>query len=128
TGYRVNVDSVLLAHFAAQGKPARLAVDLGAGVGVLSLLLDELGGATGFALVEREAELLDHAAHNFAARGKQPRLFRADLGVSGLPGELAQSADLVVSNPPFFVAEQGRVPRDSGRRRARQGALEPFLG
>ncbi|HEY2516385.1 MAG TPA: hypothetical protein VGI39_36190, partial [Polyangiaceae bacterium] len=38
-GYRVNVDAILLADFARRAPRARAAVDLGAGVGAVSLAL-----------------------------------------------------------------------------------------
>ncbi|HEY3668042.1 MAG TPA: hypothetical protein VGL19_18695, partial [Polyangiaceae bacterium] len=44
-GYRVNVDAILLAAFAAQGRRAKLALDLGAGVGSVALGLHHLGAA-----------------------------------------------------------------------------------
>src|SRR5262245_55763877 len=38
-GYRVNIDALLLAAFAARGRRARRAIDLGAGVGAVGLSL-----------------------------------------------------------------------------------------
>jgi tRNA1(Val) A37 N6-methylase TrmN6 len=45
----------------------------------------------------------------------------------GLPGELRQSADLVVSNPPFFDPTQTRPSHEPAKSSARFGDLEPFL-
>src|SRR3954463_1377803 len=92
-GYRVNVDALLLAAFAAQGRPAAFAIDLGSGVGSVALGLQHLGAAQRFALVEREPALLALAGENVEAAGMNAELWCRDLA-QGLPSELRQSADL----------------------------------
>jgi tRNA1(Val) A37 N6-methylase TrmN6 len=125
-GYRVNVDALLLADFAAHGPPAHLAVDLGAGVGSVAIGLHHLGAAARFALVEREAQLIALADENTRAAHMLSRGFCHDLQL-GLPEELRQTADLVVSNPPFFDPENSRQGPHAGKTRARFGALGPFI-
>ncbi len=125
-GYRVNVDAVLLAAFAAQGRAAQHAIDLGAGVGSVALGVHHLGAATRFALVEREPELLALAGENAAHAAMDARLYCVDLA-QGLPRELQQCADLVVSNPPFFDPAHTRSSQEPGKSRARFGDLTPFL-
>jgi len=125
-GYRVNVDALLLADFAAQGRPAEFALDLGAGVGSVALGLHHLGAASRFALVEREARLLALAEENARAAGMVNLPFCHDLSL-GLPDALRQAADLVVSNPPFFDPHQARLGPHAEKTRARFGALAPFV-
>jgi tRNA1Val (adenine37-N6)-methyltransferase len=129
-GYRINIDSLLLADFAA-GSPgaarrARRLVDLGAGVGALALALDHLAGIGEAVLVERDPALAELARHNLAAAGLAARIVTADLAAR-LPRGLAAGADLVVANPPFFEPRAGRESADPARRRARFGGLAPFL-
>lgn len=126
SGYRVNVDAILLAAFAAQGRRAKFAVDLGAGVGGVALGLHHLKAATRFALVEREATLLELAAENARRAELDAEFCCCDLS-AGLPPELRQRADLVVSNPPFFAPETGRQSAEMEKMRARFGELAPFL-
>jgi len=126
TGYRVNVDALLLAAFAARGRRAALAVDLGSGVGSVALGLHHLGAATRFALVDREAVLLGLADENARSACMNSQCFACDLTL-GLPDPLRQAADLVVSNPPFFDPDNSRPSREPEKRRARFGALGPFL-
>jgi tRNA1Val (adenine37-N6)-methyltransferase len=125
-GYRVNVDAILLAAFAADDRHARFAVDLGAGVGAVALALHHLGAASHFALVEREKALLELAAENAADAGLQAEFYIRDLA-RGLPSELCQRADLVIANPPFFPPGSGQKTGDAATRRARFGEIGPFL-
>jgi tRNA1(Val) A37 N6-methylase TrmN6 len=125
-GYRVNVDAILLAAFAAQGRHARFAVDLGAGVGSVALGLHHLGAASRFALVEREEALLTLAGENADQAKMNAQLWCLDL-TRGLPTELQHAADLVVSNPPFFEPTSSRPSREPAKSSARFGDLAPFL-
>lgn len=124
-GYRVNVDALLLAAFAAQGRTARLAVDLGAGVGAIGLALAWTRSAKRVVLVEREDALVALARENLARSAALGDAVSRDLESDGLPRELAQKADLVVCNPPFFPAHAGTPSKRS--RSSRHGALEPFV-
>jgi tRNA1(Val) A37 N6-methylase TrmN6 len=126
-GYRVNVDALLLAAFAAVGRRSELAVDLGAGVGTVGLLLARAGAARRLALVEREPDLAALAEQNLAALAVRGTVYTVDLKTSGLPRPLVQRAELVAANPPFFAAGSGRPRRDARQRSARSGELEPFL-
>ncbi len=125
-GYRVNVDAPILADFSACGPRAAVAIDLGAGVGSVALGLHHLAAATHFELVEREATLVELAAENARSATMSHRTWCCELG-TGLPDALRQTADLVVSNPPFFSAASSRPGPPSEKTRARFGELEPFL-
>jgi tRNA1Val (adenine37-N6)-methyltransferase len=126
-GYRVNIDSLLLAHFARGRRSAQLAVDLGAGVGALSLALHYLGAARRVVLVERDPELCKLAWQNLNANAIDGVVEPVDLVESRLPSAYAAAADLVVANPPFFEARSGRARNSSRQRSARSGSLLPFL-
>jgi tRNA1(Val) A37 N6-methylase TrmN6 len=125
-GYRVNVDAPILADFAAQGPRAAVAVDLGAGVGPVALGLHHVAAAAHFELVERETALVELAVENARLAGMSHRTWCCELG-DGLPEELRQSADLVVSNPPFFDPANARQGPNAAKTRARFGDLGPFL-
>jgi tRNA1Val (adenine37-N6)-methyltransferase len=124
-GYRVNVDALLLAAFAANGRSARLALDLGAGVGAVGLALGFRGIAKRVVLLEREPELVALARENLAENAVSGSAEACDLERDGLPRELSQRAELVVSNPPFFPASSGTP--SARAQTARSGALEPFV-
>ncbi len=125
-GYRVNVDSILLAAFAS-GRRVALAVDLGSGVGALALLAHHRGLARELALVERDAVLALLARQNLERAALPGRVFERDLDAQGLPVELRGKAGLVLSNPPFFNESEHRAPRSAARKAARLGGVAPFL-
>jgi tRNA1(Val) A37 N6-methylase TrmN6 len=126
-GYRVNVDTLLLASFAASGRPrARRVVDLGSGAGALGLSYAFLAAALRIDFVERDASLADLANRNLAETRSTGAVHRADLEARGLPRELSGCADLVLSNPPFFETGTARPGRDATDA-ARRGPLGPFL-
>jgi tRNA1Val (adenine37-N6)-methyltransferase len=128
-GYRVNADAVLLAAFARAGKtsPARIALDLGAGVGAVALSLAFLGGAARLLLVEIDPFLAGLARKNVELAGLAARasVHEADVAepLSRTVPEIVGRADLVVANPPYTEPHKDvrAVPG------ARHGALAPFL-
>jgi tRNA1Val (adenine37-N6)-methyltransferase len=119
-GYRFSIDSVLLADFASV-LCAPDVLDLGTGCGVVLLLLARhcatLRRGVG---VEIQPSLGSCAADNVVENGFSGRLevisgdFRTRL--DGVP---AGSFGLVVSNPPFRRAGEGRQNPDAGRAIAR---------
>ncbi len=135
-GYRVNVDAILLAGFAARilGAPARAsrtrvarsAVDLGAGVGGVALSLLVLGATDRVVLVEIDARYASLASENLLANGwgERGEVVTADVRVAAR--HLAATADLVVMNPPYVEPGRGRPPAEP-RARARSGSLDAFL-
>jgi tRNA1(Val) A37 N6-methylase TrmN6 len=116
TGYRVNVDSVHLAHFAARSRANHIC-DLGAGVGAVGLMVHTLVPARKLTFVERDTHMLDCLRVNTA--GTTATVLDAD--VASL--DVTIEADLVVMNPPYFT--HGRKP-SAAKRDARFGPLQPF--
>ena len=115
-GYRFSMDSVLLAAFAeaAQGPVA----DLGAGCGVLCVLLAARGLGGPFYAVEIDPLATACCGRNLARAQVAGRVIRADLAQPHdelRPG----SFSLVISNPPFGRPGEGRIPPDPARARAR---------
>jgi tRNA1Val (adenine37-N6)-methyltransferase len=135
-GYRVNVDALLLAAFAARalagGEPersarrARHSVDLGSGVGAVGLTLLHLGAATRVTMLEIDAVLATLAEQNAEDNGWSDRVQVTHGDVARTAKDLAGEADLVVSNPPYVLPGRGRVPAERVRA-AKYGDLEAFV-
>ncbi|HSO39010.1 MAG TPA: methyltransferase, partial [Labilithrix sp.] len=125
--YRVNVDAVLLASFAAAGpRRAHRAFDLGAGVGAVGLSLLHLGAAEHVTMVEVDASLARLAQRNARANRWESRVDVVQADVADADLFPAGAADLVVCNPPYVVPGRGRTPSPA-RARARSGSLDVFI-
>ncbi len=122
SGYRVNVDALLLASFAAQGRRARVAFDLGAGVGAVGLTLLLRQAAAHVTLVDVDEALCDLARENARANGFQSVVDVLVADVALVKG----AADLIVCNPPYVEPGRGRPPA-ARVARARSGKLAPFV-
>lgn len=106
--FRFTLDAVLLAHFAFLSKEAKV-VDLGAGTGVLGLLLLARGAAkvTG---VELNPYMADMARRTSQMNGLAGRLEMIEGDFRQIKKFLpAGDSDLVISNPPYRRQGQGRV-------------------
>jgi len=148
SGYRVNVDAILLAAFAARVLPGRSgfagasvchvpspavlprryhhAIDLGSGVGAVGLSLLHLGAATHVTMVEIDETLAELARENAEANGWADRVDVVHADVTRAARELRARADLVVCNPPYVPPGRGREPREAVRE-AKYGGLDAFV-
>jgi len=116
-GYRFSIDAILLAQFVTV-KPRDVVVDLGAGCGIISLLL-LLEKPAGYVIaLEIQKSLADQAVRNAALNGVTDRMgvLLADLRQAPLRKSIA---DVVVCNPPFRRPGSGRVNPDLQRAIAR---------
>ncbi len=116
-GYRTSVDSMLLAFFAASLGPVDRVMDLGAGSGLVAILLGRRFVGASLALVELQPGLRDRARRNLVANGLSDRaeIIAHDLA-DGAPA--IAPAPLVVCNPPFFTTAGRIPPADLERRTA----------
>ncbi|MBN2798473.1 MAG: methyltransferase [Deltaproteobacteria bacterium] len=121
-GFRYGAEAFWLPGFALE-RPARRALELGAGSGVISLLLAARGlEVTG---VELRPEWARGWASSLAESAVSPRLVRGEVREWTEGGY-----DLVVSNPPFFAGGTGPVAPDPWRAAARtesSATLADFL-
>jgi tRNA1Val (adenine37-N6)-methyltransferase len=123
SGYRINVDSLLLVAFGGERRVERV-VDLGAGVGALGILALHRGLARRALLLEADAKLVALAAQNLKRGGfdGEARLFdvsRHKLAESGVP--------LLLCNPPYYPSHSHRPAHAPGKAAARSGDVAPFL-
>ncbi|MEZ6852669.1 tRNA1(Val) (adenine(37)-N6)-methyltransferase [Halodesulfovibrio aestuarii] len=129
--FRFSMDALLLARFVGAAK-YRTAVDLGTGCGIVGLTMlleNEQLAVTG---LELQPVLLDAAKQNAESLGVAERFSGTlvDVGNIRASGLAAESADLVVSNPPYRRQNQGRHAATQERTCAlfeTEGALEAFV-
>jgi tRNA1(Val) A37 N6-methylase TrmN6 len=130
-GYRVNVDALLLADFARppsrEGGRAKVAFDLGAGVGAVALALLHWDAIERAVLVEDDPVATKLARANLETNGWSERSEVLAVDVARAAQVHRGEARLVVCNPPYFAPERGRVARVAARGRARSGDLAAFV-
>ena len=116
---RLTTDSVLLADYAAV-RSGEKGVDLGCGSGLLMLLLLRRESGLRMTGLEIQPEALRLAEENLRINSLRERaeLLCGDLRetVKRLPNG---GFDFVISNPPYFPPEGGRMPPDAARETAR---------
>ena len=121
---KVGTDGVLLGAWAMAGDDTRYAVDLGAGSGMVSLLLAQRFAGLTVTAVEKDGEACLDCRDNFARSPWADRL--AAECCDALAFRPATAPGLVVSNPPFFT-ETLKSP-DAARASARHaGVLSPLF-
>lgn len=129
-GYRFSLDPLLLCDFAAI-RDGDEAVDLGAGCGIMPLILARVAPGSSLVGVESQAAMAELAERNVALNGMNERvqIRHADiLEVKKLFP--ASSFDLVVANPPYRKKGTGRISPKPGRDLARHestASLSDFL-
>lgn len=120
---KVGTDGVLLGAWAIAGDDTCYAVDLGAGSGVVSLLLAQRFAGLTVTAVEKDGEACLDCRDNFARSPWADRL--AAECCDAIAFRPATAPGLVVSNPPFFT-ETLKSP-DAARASARHaGVLSPL--
>ncbi len=128
-GHRAGTDAVLLAAAAPDGA---VLIDAGAGVGTAGLAVGLRSPDSDIVLVERDAETALLAARNIELNGLQTRarVVVADLlSPAGrrAAGLADNSADVVISNPPFYDAATVRVSPHGRKASAHVGSGD-FIG
>jgi len=115
-GYRFAVDSPILAHFLPRVHAPGL--EIGCGVGVVSLLALQLKKFPAITGVEIQEPLYRLALDNAQANGMSERFRIIHGDFVRIHGGLT-SVQTIFSNPPFFKTGQGRVSPDPTIRLAR---------
>jgi len=120
-GYRFALDSILLARFARPRRGARL-LELGAGCGVVSVIIAALHRPAQVVAVELQSGPAALIAHNAELNGVGAVSgICADLR-RAIPGLPPSAFDYVVANPPYRATSRGRESPDAERRIARSGS------
>ncbi len=122
-GYRFSVDALLLYSFVHVPLAHKIA-DLGAGSGVIGLLLSKKYPSADVSLFELQDSLASVAEKNVALNGmgKRVKVIKGDVREMGSlisPVVEAGSFDVVVSNPPFRKERSGFVNPEEERAVAR---------
>jgi tRNA1Val (adenine37-N6)-methyltransferase len=118
-GYRFSIEAILLARFVHAHARDRV-LELGAGCGVVSIMMATLYRPREVVAIEIQAPLAEMISRSAAINGlKSVRAVCADIQQKKITGVEPASFDLVVANPPYRAVASGRENPDHGRRVAR---------
>lgn len=119
-GYRYSLDALLLARFCRGLKSEGRIIDLGAGCGIISLVLTRINRAASVVAVEKNPEMATLAERNILHNDLAERVSVTESDVLDIRMNFPDSAfDLVVSNPPFRKSGSGKISPRAGRDAAR---------
>ncbi len=108
-GYRFSIDSILLANLVHPPTKGRI-LDLGAGCGVIGLILAKMHPGISVTGVEIQPQLVSRARRNAALNGLEDRVEVVQGSYSNI-GEILPEASFhyVVTNPPYRKVGTGRL-------------------
>jgi tRNA1Val (adenine37-N6)-methyltransferase len=128
-GHRYGEESIALAEFARVLSGDRVC-ELGSGVAVTALQIAARYRPASVVAVEIQSELHDVARLNVIENGFGKTVECVNEDMREFAKSRAGSFDVVVSNPPFFTAGDGRLPPCPVRASARHelhGTIEDFI-
>jgi tRNA1Val (adenine37-N6)-methyltransferase len=118
-GYRFSLEAVLLGRF-AQPRSRDRVLELGAGCGVISIIIATLARPREIVALELQPELSEMIVRNAELNGiENMTTVCADLRSRRIGQIRPGSFDYVVANPPYRAALSGRESPNAGRRIAR---------
>jgi tRNA1Val (adenine37-N6)-methyltransferase len=118
-GYRFSVEAMLLGRFVRTSARQRV-LELGAGCGVISIMLASIYRPREVVAIEIQPELAEMIERNAVLNDlRSVRAICADLRHKKIAGIEPASFDLVIANPPYRAISAGRENPNHGRRVAR---------
>lgn len=122
-GLTFGTDALLLAAF-ARGVGSGVAADLGAGTGIVSLLVAARGKYAKLFSVEAQADFCDLIRRNTAVNRMEDRIFCVERDLRALtPADLGGECDAVLTNPPYMRAGSGKTNDHGAKAIARHELL-----
>jgi tRNA1Val (adenine37-N6)-methyltransferase len=129
-GYRFSLDALLLAHF-VRLQEGEHAIEMGAGSGIISLILSGRWACGKIVGVEIQEELADMAKRNVEANNREDKVIICRGDIRKIESLFApQSFDAALFNPPYRKLNSGRINPDYQKAVARhelKGSLKNFL-
>lgn len=121
---KIGTDGVLLGAWASLDHNPNSILDIGAGTGVIALMLAQRSVAEVIEAIEIDANAYEQCVENFEESPWADRLFCFHAGLDEFVNEIEEKYALIISNPPFYSEKisSGDIARDI----ARQNQSLPF--
>ena len=100
---KVGTDGVLLGSWAGQHTHPENIVDIGAGSGLIALMLAQRFESANVDAIEIEKQCAEQCQENIEASPFKNRLKTIHTSIQNLAVNAERTYDLLVSNPPFFI-------------------------
>lgn len=102
---KIGTDGVLLGAWVSLKNNPFSVLDIGAGTGVLALMLAQRCQAEIIDAIEIDADAYEQCAENFENSIWNDRLFCYHASIQEFAEEINDKYDLIISNPPFYTEE-----------------------
>ncbi|MGB5227913.1 MAG: methyltransferase [Eudoraea sp.] len=121
---KIGTDGVLLGAWTNISNSPESVLDIGAGTGIIGLMLAQRCYANTIDAIEIDEEAFEQCVENFEASPWSDRLFCYHASLDEFLDEIDDKYDLIISNPPFYSEQvtSGNIARDQ----ARQNSSLPF--
>ena len=100
---KIGTDGVLLGAWTSLINNPNAILDIGAGTGVLSLMLAQRSNAAQIDAIEIDENAYEQCVENFEASPWGDKLFCFHAGLDEFVDEPEGEYDLIISNPPFYT-------------------------
>ena len=98
---KVGTDSILLGSWVDLNTENSI-LDIGAGTGILALMLAQRSDAEIIDAVEIDEKSFEEAVYNFENSSWGDRLFCYHSSIQEFSNEIDDTYDLIIANPPYF--------------------------
>jgi len=117
TAMKVGTDGVLLGAWAPVAHNPYSVLDIGAGTGLIALMLAQRTSAEQIDAIEIDGDAYEQCVDNFENSPWADRLFCYHAGLDEFMEEPEDEYDLIISNPPFYTEDytSGDAQRDAAR-------------
>ncbi len=121
---QIGTDGVLLGAWTSLANHPDAILDIGAGTGLLALMLAQRFGANTIDALEIDEDAYEQCVENFENSPWSDCLFCYHAGLDEFMNDIEEQYDLIISNPPFYSEDvtSGNFARDT----ARQNQSLPF--
>jgi len=99
---KIGTDGVLLGAWAAVNQNPFSVLDIGAGTGILSLMIAQRSNAEQIEAIEIDDNAFEQCSENFENSPWNDRLFCYHALLQEFADEIEDKYDLIISNPPFY--------------------------